>query len=57
VTIQQNISVPQASNDASKADMSAVTQAYADTAKRGAEQAIAQELRVGGSIWRAVNGR
>lgn len=57
VTIQQNINVPQASNDASPADMSAVTQAYADTAKRGAEQAIAQELRVGGSIWRAVNGR
>jgi lambda family phage tail tape measure protein len=57
VVIQQNISVPESSNNSSQADISAVSQAYADTAKRGAEQAIAQELRTGGSIWRAVNGR
>jgi lambda family phage tail tape measure protein len=57
IVIQQNINVPEASNDSGQTDMKAVGQAYADTAKRGAEQAIAQELRPGGSIWRAVNGR
>jgi lambda family phage tail tape measure protein len=57
VVIQQNFSVPDASNDSSGADMNAVTQAYAETAKRGAQQAIAQELRQGGTIWRAINGR
>jgi hypothetical protein len=57
VAIHQTINVPDASNDSSQQDMGAVAQAYADTAKRGAEQAIAQELRPGGAIWRLVNGR
>ncbi|SEU03181.1 phage tail tape measure protein [Pseudomonas graminis] len=57
VVIQQNFTVPDASNDASGQDMQAVTKAYAETAKRGAQQAIAEELRTGGTIWRAINGR
>ncbi|KGF63622.1 phage tail tape measure protein [Pseudomonas lutea] len=57
VVIQQNFTVPSAANDSSAKDMQAVGQAYADTAKRGAQQAIAEELRPGGAIWRVINGR
>lgn len=57
VVIQQNFTVPSAANDSSAKDMQAVGQAYADTAKRGAQQAIAEELRPGGAIWRTINGR
>lgn len=58
VLIQQSISVPaQDGGTSSSQDMKAVGQAYADTAKRGAQDAIAKELLPGGSIWRAVNGR
>jgi lambda family phage tail tape measure protein len=57
IVIQQNFTVPNAANDSSDRDMQAVGQAYAATAKRGAQQAIAEELRPGGAIWRVVNGR
>lgn len=57
VVIQQNFTVPGAANDSSAKDMQAIGQAYADTAKRGAQQAIAEELRPGGAIWRVINGR
>lgn len=57
IVIQQNFSVPNADNGGSSQDMQAVGKAYADTAKRGAQQAIAEELRTGGAIWRVVNGR
>ncbi|WP_158541443.1 MULTISPECIES: phage tail tape measure protein [unclassified Pseudomonas] len=56
VLIQQTIAVPD-SGGASTQDVQAVGQAYADTAKRGAQQAIAEELRPGGAIWRVINGR
>jgi lambda family phage tail tape measure protein len=58
VLIQQTIEVAGSGNGASsQQDMQAVGQVYADVAKRGAQQAIAEELRPGGSIWRVVNGR
>lgn len=57
VLIQQTIAVPDSSGGNSAKDMQAVGQAYADTAKRGAQQAIAEELRPGGAIWRVINGR
>jgi lambda family phage tail tape measure protein len=57
VLIQQTIAVPDSGSGASTQDVQAVGQAYADTAKRGAQQAIAEELRPGGAIWRVVNGR
>jgi lambda family phage tail tape measure protein len=57
VLIQQTIAVPESGGGGSSQDMQAVGQAYADTAKRGAQQAIAEELRPGGAIWRVINGR
>jgi lambda family phage tail tape measure protein len=58
VVIHQAINVPTSDGDqASAADNAAVAKAYADTAKRGAQQAIGEELRPGGAIWKAVNGR
>ncbi|MDH0745295.1 phage tail tape measure protein [Pseudomonas sp. GD03842] len=57
VLIQQTIAVPDSGGGASTQDVQAVGQAYADTAKRGAQQAIAEELRPGGAIWRVINGR
>jgi lambda family phage tail tape measure protein len=57
VLIQQNISVADSSSTTSDRETQAVGQAYAEVAKRGAEQAINQELMPGGKIWRAVNGR
>lgn len=57
IVIQQNFTVDGGGSDASDQNLKAVGQAYADTAKRGAQQAIAEELRPGGAIWRVVNGR
>lgn len=57
IVIQQNFTVPNSDSGGSNQDMQALGKAYADTAKRGAQQAIAEELRTGGAIWRVVNGR
>ena len=57
IVIQQSFTVDGGGSDASDQNLKAVGQAYADTAKRGAQQAIAEELRPGGTIWRLVNGR
>lgn len=57
VLIQQTITVPDSTSGTSDKETQAVGQAYAEVAKRGAEQAINQELMPGGKIWRAVNGR
>ncbi|WP_434681371.1 phage tail tape measure protein [Pseudomonas sp. R1-18] len=57
VVIQQSILVPESGGNTNKQEDAAIGQAYATVAKRGAEQAIAEELRPGGSIWRLVNGR
>jgi lambda family phage tail tape measure protein len=57
VEIHQTIMVPESGGGGSSQDMQAIGQEYAAVSKRGAEQAIAQEIRPGGSIWRLVNGR
>ncbi|WP_433766638.1 phage tail tape measure protein [Pseudomonas putida] len=58
VLIQQTIEVSgSGEGSSSQKDMQVVGQAYADVAKRGAQQAIAQELQPGGQIWRVINGR
>jgi phage-related minor tail protein len=57
IVIQQNFTIDGGAGDTSGQDLQAVGKAYADTAKRGALQAITEELRAGGMIWRAVNGR
>lgn len=58
VLIQQTIQVADSGGGtASQQDTQALGQAYADVAKRGAQQEIAKELQVGGQIWRLVNGR
>lgn len=57
IVIQQSFTVDGGGSDTSDKDLKAVGQAYADTAKRGAQQAITEELRHGGIIWRAINAR
>jgi len=57
VIIQQTITVADSAGGATQQDSQAMGQAYAEVAKRGAQQAIAQELQVGGQIWRVINGR
>jgi lambda family phage tail tape measure protein len=57
VAIHQTIMVPESGGGGSGQDMQTIGQEYAAVSKRGAEQAIAQEIRPGGSIWRLVNGR
>ncbi|MCG3743082.1 phage tail tape measure protein [Vibrio cincinnatiensis] len=58
VVIHQEINVAdsQASNGAS-VDQQSIAKAYADSAKMGAREEIAKQLRPGGLIWRAQNGR
>lgn len=57
IVIQQSINVAASDGSMSQQDQAAVAKVYADTAKRGAQQAITEELRPGGAIWKAVNGR
>ena len=59
VVIQQNFSVPEGlgSGASDDAQSQAVAQAYAKAAKQGAQEQIARDLRPGGQIWAAINGR
>lgn len=57
VVIHQTISVPDSGASTTQQDSQALGQAYADVARRGAQQEITKELQVGGQIWRLVNGR
>ncbi|EPL03877.1 phage tail tape measure protein [Pseudomonas sp. CF161] len=57
VVIQQSFAVPEGQGGASDADSQAVAQAYAKSAKQGAQEQIAKDLRPGGQIWAAINGR
>ena len=57
VVIQQSFAVPAGQGGASDADSQAVAQAYAKSAKQGAQEQIAKDLRPGGQIWAAINGR
>jgi len=59
VVIQQNFTVAdgQGGGASDEAQGQAVAQAYAKAAKQGAQEQIARDLRPGGQIWAAINGR
>ncbi|OCW28139.1 phage tail tape measure protein [Pseudomonas aylmerensis] len=58
VTIQQTIMVQDSGNGSpDDAQGQAVAQAYAKAAKQGAQEQIARDLKPGGQIWAAINGR
>ncbi|NWE68939.1 phage tail tape measure protein [Pseudomonas gingeri] len=57
VIIQQSFSVPDGQGNPNDADSQAVAQAYAKSAKQGAQEQIARDLRPGGQIWAAINNR
>ncbi|MGY2285161.1 phage tail tape measure protein [Pseudomonas gingeri] len=57
VVIQQSFSVPDGQGNPSDADSQSVAQAYAKSAKQGAQEQIARDLRPGGQIWAAINNR
>ncbi|MGF6669126.1 phage tail tape measure protein [Pseudomonas monsensis] len=57
VVINQSFKVDNAGAGATQQDSQALGQAYADVARRGAQQEIAKETQPGGQIWRLVNGR
>jgi len=58
VVIQQNFAVPEGQGAGTDDSTSqAVAQAYARAAKQGAQEQIARDLRPGGQIWQAINGR
>lgn len=57
IVINQSFEVQSAGAGTSQQDSQALGQAYADVARRGAQQEIAKETQPGGQIWRLVNGR
>lgn len=57
ILIQQSFQIQSEGGGASQQDSQALGQAYADVARRGAQQEIAKETQPGGQIWRLVNGR
>ncbi|MBS7843917.1 phage tail tape measure protein [Pseudomonas fluorescens] len=58
VTIQQSIMIQDSgSGSPDDAQGQAVAQAYAKAAKQGAQEQIARDLKPGGQIWAAINGR
>ena len=58
VVIQQTFAVPEGQGGATNdGGGQAVAQAYARAAKQGAQEQIARDLRPGGQIWAAINGR
>ncbi|ENM3904724.1 phage tail tape measure protein [Vibrio cholerae] len=56
IVIQQEINIGQ-SESGTSANPQAVAKAYADAAKMGAREEIIMQLKPGGMIWRAQNGR
>jgi len=59
VVIQQTINVGDSSGAAASGDMNSqtVAKAYASAAKQGAAEQISRDLKPGGQIWSAINGR
>jgi len=59
VVIQQTINVGDSSGGSVAGDMNSqtVAKAYAGAAKQGAAEQIARDLKPGGQIWSAINGR
>lgn len=57
VIIQQTFPVPEGQGGGTADGGQAVAQAYARAAKQGAQEQIARDLKPGGQIWSAINGR
>lgn len=59
VVIQQTINVGDSSGNGASGDLNSqtVAKAYAGAAKQGAAEQIARDLKPGGQIWSAINGR
>ncbi|MBD9443105.1 phage tail tape measure protein [Pseudomonas sp. PDM04] len=57
VVIQQTFPVPEGQGGGTADGGQAVAQAYARAAKQGAQEQIARDLKPGGQIWSAINGR
>lgn len=57
IVIQQTLNIPEGSGGASEADGQVLAQAYAKSAKQGAQEQIARDLRPGGQIYMAIRGR
>lgn len=57
VIIQQTFPVPEGQGGGNADGGQAVAQAYARAAKQGAQEQIARDLKPGGQIWSAINGR
>jgi lambda family phage tail tape measure protein len=59
VVIQQTINVGESTGGGTDGDMNSqtVAKAYAGAAKQGAAEQIARDLKPGGQIWSAINGR
>lgn len=59
VVIQQTINVGDGSGGGAGGDMNpqTVAKAYAGSARQGAAEQIARDLKPGGQIWSAINGR
>ena len=57
IVIQQTLNIPEGSGGASEADGQVLAQAYAKSAKQGAQEQIAKDLRPGGQIYMAIRGR
>ncbi len=57
VIIQQTFPVPEGQGGGTSDGGQAVAQAYAKAAKQGAQEQINRELKPGGQIWAAINGR
>ncbi|WP_455807549.1 phage tail tape measure protein [Pseudomonas fluorescens] len=59
VVIQQTINVGDSSGGGAAGDINSqtVAKAYAGAAKQGAAEQIARDLKPGGQIWSAINGR
>lgn len=57
VVIQQTINVADGQGSGTDANAQNVARAYAGSARQGAAEQIARDLKPGGQIWSAINGR
>ena len=57
VVIQQTINVADGQGSGSDTNAQNVARAYAGSARQGAAEQIARDLKPGGQIWSAINGR
>ena len=57
VVIQQTINVADGQGSGTDTNAQNVARAYAGSARQGAAEQIARDLKPGGQIWSAINGR